>query len=125
MPGHHPFPGAPAAHAGSGPALVLGQKVKAWEAAERRPSLRTSVTASPSRVPRGPGEIPVKASHRCALGEDGVQAKRGFVIQLSLGDEAAAAAGKSDRARGWALSTQRKGQQHLERKKQVSGLFLP
>lgn len=31
---------------------------------------------------------------------------------------------KSDRARGSALSTERKGQQHLESKQQVAGLFF-
>lgn len=38
------------------------------------------------------GEAPVKASHRCAVGEDGVQAKRGLSIQHSLGDGEAEAA---------------------------------
>lgn len=61
------------------------------------------------------GEAPVKASHRCAVGEDGVQAKRGLSIQHSLGDGEAEAA-------DWVVrQSPRVGTEHREKRAAAFG----
>lgn len=68
----------------------------------------------------------MEMSWRYTSKEERVQAKRGLGIYLSVGDVEAAdweVRKKSGRARGSALSTERKRQQRFERKKKSSCRF--